>query len=110
MVAFVPRPSYSNSANNLFASSCDSRPSHLLLRKLATCDPRSRADLARPPARVLKKVGHGLDHLGHRSAAGLHATARDCRRTFVSGIRAPQRVSNCRIVTKLYVDFRLRGT
>jgi hypothetical protein len=23
MVAFVPRPSYSNSANNLFASSCD---------------------------------------------------------------------------------------
>src|SRR6266446_6329870 len=40
MVAFVPRPSYSNSANNLFASSCDSRPSHLLLRKLATCDPR----------------------------------------------------------------------
>jgi len=40
MVAFVPWPSYSNSADNLLASSCDSRPSHLLLRKLATCDPR----------------------------------------------------------------------
>jgi hypothetical protein len=32
---------------------------------------------------------------------------RDCRQPFVSGHSAPQRVSNLRTVTKLWMDFRM---